>query len=79
MVLLCLTVILSSSITNPIIRLTKNIEDISMGRLDTEIDPKLKQSKDEIGALARAFDRTMVSLKLAMRKKSEKNDDKQYK
>jgi methyl-accepting chemotaxis protein len=67
---------LSRSITNPIKKLTKNIEDISMGRLDTKVDPELKESKDEIGNLARAFDRTLVSLKLAMRqKKPEKKND----
>jgi methyl-accepting chemotaxis protein len=69
---------LSYSISNPIKKLTKNIEDISMGKLDVEIDPKLKESKDEIGDLAKAFDRTIVSLKLAMKqvnssKKEEEN------
>lgn len=71
MLILLVTFILvfffSKSITKPIKKLTKNVEDISMGKLDVEIDPKLKESKDEIGALARAFDRTIVSLKLAMK------------
>jgi methyl-accepting chemotaxis protein len=66
---------LSKRISKPIKKLTKNIEDISMGKLDTEIDPKLKESKDEIGNLARAFDRTLVSLKLAMRKKRPEKED----
>lgn len=59
--------ILSRSIAEPIKKLTKVIEDISTGKLDTEIDPELKNSKDEIGRLANAFDRTIVSLKLAMK------------
>ena len=57
---------LSRFISKPIQQLTKTIEDISMGKLDTEI--KGKERKDEIGDLARAFERTIVSLKLAMRK-----------
>lgn len=63
---------LSKRISKPIKNLTKNIEDISMGRLDTEVDPKLKDSKDEIGNLARAFDRTLVSLKLSMKQTAPK-------
>ena len=65
---------LSKRITNPIKKLTKNIEDISMGKLDVDIDPKIKNSQDEIGALARAFDRTIVSLKMAMRKTKGKKE-----
>src|SRR3989344_2591356 len=57
---------LSRFISTPIQQLTKTIEDISMGKLDTEI--KGKERKDEIGDLARAFERTIVSLKLAMKK-----------
>ncbi|HDM05775.1 MAG TPA: HAMP domain-containing protein, partial [Candidatus Aenigmarchaeota archaeon] len=36
--------ILSRSIAEPIKKLTKVIEDISTGKLDTEIDPELKNS-----------------------------------
>ena len=53
-------------ISKPIWKLTKTIEDISLGKLDTEVEGK--ERKDEIGDLARAFERTMVSLKLAKRK-----------
>ena len=59
---------ISSSISRPIKKLTNTVEDISRGKLDVEIDQKLKESKDEVGALARAFDRIIVSLKLAMKK-----------
>ncbi len=58
---------LATSITTPIKKLTQTINEISTGNLVAEIDPELKESKDEIGELARAFDRTFVSLKLAMR------------
>ena len=52
-----------------------------MGKLDVDIDPKIKNSQDEIGALARAFDRTIVSLKMAMRQSNEqkKDGDEDYK
>ncbi len=52
----------------PIKKLTKTADDISRGKFDTQLG-KI-DSKDEIGDLARAFDRTVVSLKLAMRETS---------
>ncbi|OGG29485.1 hypothetical protein A3A63_01470 [Candidatus Gottesmanbacteria bacterium RIFCSPLOWO2_01_FULL_46_9] len=55
----------------PLQKLTHVVNDISTGKLDAKIDPKLVESKDEIGDLARAFDRTVVSLKLAMREKEQ--------
>jgi methyl-accepting chemotaxis protein len=64
----------SKSISTSIKKLTNNVEDISMGKLDVEVDPKLKESKDEIGALARAFDRTIVSLKLAMKQSAPERE-----
>ena len=44
---------------------TKTIEDISQGKMSTVIEEK--ERNDEIGNLARAFERTIVSLKLAMK------------
>ncbi|OGG11989.1 hypothetical protein A2Z00_02065 [Candidatus Gottesmanbacteria bacterium RBG_13_45_10] len=69
-------VIISTYITRfliliPIQQLTKVVNDISTGKLDSKIDPRLLESKGEIGDLARAFDRTVVSLKLAMREKGQ--------
>ena len=55
-------------IVAPLKKMTEIINDISLGKIGQEIDPKLKESKNEIGDLARAFERTMVSLKLAMKK-----------
>lgn len=62
--------IISDSLTASIRKLTLVIDQISTGRLDAEIDPELKRSQDEIGELARAFDRTLVSLKLALKQTS---------
>lgn len=54
-------------VNKPIRALTKVATDISVGKLDATIDQKILDSQDEIGELARAFDRTLVSLKLAMK------------
>jgi len=49
-------------------RITRVITDISKGELRAQIGEDLKSSKDEIGDLARAFDRTTASMKLAIMK-----------
>ncbi len=54
-------------ITKRIKGLTAIIEQISVGNLQVDIPEELKQSSDELGQLARAFSRVMVSLKLAMK------------
>ncbi|MDD5340250.1 MAG: PAS domain S-box protein [Candidatus ainarchaeum sp.] len=51
----------------PIDELTSVVSAISKGDMRSDLDPKMKESNDEIGKLARAFDRTLVSLKLAMK------------
>ncbi|MBL4693846.1 HAMP domain-containing protein [Candidatus Gracilibacteria bacterium] len=70
----------AKSISNPIQNLTKVSDDISRGKLDSVIDKNIANSKDEIGDLARAFDRTVASLKLAMvqtgEMKAEKSTEK---
>lgn len=53
------------SISNPINNLVKTVNDISRGKLDVKLE-KL-EGKDEIADLSRAFERVIVSLKLAMR------------
>jgi len=60
-------ILIAFSIGRRLKMLGRNIDDISRGKMDTKIDSKLMTSRDEIGDLARAFDRTLVSLKLAMR------------
>ncbi len=65
------SIFVSRQIINPINKITRVIDDISHGKFDVAVEGT--DSNDEIGDLARAFDRTLVSLKLAMRKKSEMN------
>lgn len=60
--------IIANSFLTPIQHLTAIISDISRGDTDTDIPEHMTQRDDEVGALARAFDRTLVSLKLAMQK-----------
>ncbi len=62
----------SRTISAPIQSLTKSITDISMGKLDAELEQNMIKRDDEIGDLAKAFDRTIVSLKLAMKKAGTK-------
>ena len=57
--------IASKMITIPINKLTAAVNDISSGKLNTKIEGN--ERKDEIGELSRAFERTVVSLKIAMR------------
>jgi PAS domain S-box-containing protein len=64
---LAIAIMMVRKVLSPIEELTTVVSAISKGNMDTELDPKLKESEDEIGKLARAFDRTLVSLKLAMR------------
>jgi len=47
----------------PIKKLTKTISDISAGNLNSKMDNKIIQSKDEIGELARDFDTMTAKLK----------------
>jgi len=63
---LIIAFLLAISISAPIQKLTKIIEEISKGNLKADIDPKLLNSSSETGKLAHAFNRTLVGLKLAM-------------
>ena len=67
MPLIAIALMTSHSISQPLVKLRTTLEDISMGNMEATIDPKLTGSRDEIGELARAFERMMVSLKLAMK------------
>lgn len=55
-----LGVIISKSISDPITRLKNATEDISKGKMDTRVDIK---SSDEVGILARGFNRMASDLK----------------
>jgi len=61
--------IIAKSISDPIKNLTTIAESISKGKLDVKI--KELDGNDEIGALSRAFERIMVSMKIAMSSKGE--------
>jgi len=65
--------VVAKSISDPIQKLTKVADDISKGKLDSEVEES--DSKDEIGDLARSFNRTVTSLKLAMRGKETRKDE----
>ena len=54
---------------NKMDRIKKLIEDVSNGNLNVTISEDLKHSPDEIGDLANALDRILVSLKLAVKRK----------
>lgn len=58
------------SIYRPIHTLTDIINSISHGNTDVEIPERLQERPDDIGELARAFDRTLVGLKLALKRTS---------
>ncbi|HLD80911.1 MAG TPA: HAMP domain-containing protein [archaeon] len=69
--LLVAAAVMADFIVTPIVNLTVAIERLSMGDLTVEIDPKEKISSDEVKRLVSAFERTLVSLKIAA-KLSEK-------
>jgi len=52
-------------IVNPITKLTNQMEAISLGNIDIEIDSL--ERKDEIGKLAQAFDRMVQGIKMIMK------------
>ena len=49
--------LLTRNITQPIVRLRAAASGIAAGRLKTRVDPKVRRRHDEIGTLARDFDR----------------------
>lgn len=63
-------------ISSPIEELTEVINDISRGETDVKIDTELKERDDEIGRLARSFERTLASLKLAMERSAPVLEEK---
>ena len=59
-------IVITQSFLAPIRDLTDVTRAISLGNLRVSIDPETLAAQDEIGDLGRAFDRTVISLKLAM-------------
>lgn len=62
-----LAILTERRITRPIVHLTSVAEDISKGDISK---PVVKESSDEIGALAEAFERMRVSLKVMIEEES---------
>jgi PAS domain S-box-containing protein len=64
--------IISYFISRPLVTLTKNIDEISKGNLDVELEDS---EIDEINNLTASLDRVMASLKLAIHKVGLKKED----
>lgn len=60
-----LSILIANFIVNPITHLTKQMEEVSLGKLDIKIDNAGRD--DEIGQLIQAFNRIVKSLKIAMK------------
>ena len=60
-----LSIMIANFIVNPITHLTKQMEEVSLGKLDIKIDNAGRS--DEIGQLVQAFNRIVKSLKIAMK------------
>lgn len=71
-IILIISIMMSSLITMPIKKLTKNIEIISKGNLDVELE---KSEIYEINNLINSLKRVMVSLKLAIHKVGINKED----
>ncbi len=52
----------------PMSSLTTSLEQLSQGQKDVQIDDTLLARNDEIGQLAQAFNRLLISIKLAMKR-----------
>ncbi len=63
----------ANHISSSILGFTGTIENISRGKLDSHIHGK--ERADELGDLARAFDRVLVSLKIAVEKVGLKKEE----
>lgn len=64
-VIVILSIMFANFIVNPIKQMTKQMVAVSLGKLDIQIDNM--ERKDEIGKLAQAFNRVIVSLRIAMK------------
>jgi signal transduction histidine kinase len=51
------------TLSKPIVKLTESIELVARGNLEVEIDSNLQNKRDEIGELARQFNKMTLSLK----------------
>lgn len=69
-IVIIISYLFTNIIVNPIIKLTQQMESISLGYMDTKIN-YLKRN-DEIGKLAQAFGRMVNSIKIAMKHLNKK-------
>ncbi len=53
---------------NPLKKLTKNLDDLSMGSLELEIDKSILSRKDELGEMTRSLDRLIHQLSFVVSK-----------
>jgi|WetSurMetagenome_2_1015567.scaffolds.fasta_scaffold243847_2 methyl-accepting chemotaxis protein len=75
LLVIALGLMFHTSISRPLAAMTEAINRISQGDMDVSISEAVKGRKDEVGDLACAFERTIVSLKLAMKAASQKPRD----
>ena len=71
---LILTIIVSRSLTRPIVELTENVIEVGRGNLDTKI---IIDAKDEIGVLATNFNKMTRDLKKYIRNLSKVTIEKE--
>lgn len=69
-----ISLIAAQKYSSKIVELTKLIERISLGDLNVKLSNSLKSESDELGDLARAFDRVLITMKLAVKRKLLKNN-----
>ncbi len=67
--IVAISIIFANRIVNPISLLTSQMEKISLGEFDIDIEDTTRN--DEVGKLIQAFQRLVVSLKIAMKKLQE--------
>jgi signal transduction histidine kinase/ActR/RegA family two-component response regulator len=67
-----LVIITSKTVTKPIVKLNKGIEEVISGNLDFKTGTK---ANDEIGQLSRSFDRMTENLKISKKKLEEYSKD----
>ncbi|MEK7103472.1 MAG: hypothetical protein AAB870_03955 [Patescibacteria group bacterium] len=67
--------LVTQSIIAPIRELTDITRAISLGNMHAFMSQAMLAAKDEVGDLSRAFDRTVVSLKLAMMSNQKKDTE----
>jgi HAMP domain-containing protein len=66
-VILLVNALLNQQVIKPLKRITRTADEVSMGNLEIEFD---QSSNDEIGNLAKSFQRMQLSLEMAMKRLS---------